>query len=162
MKTLVLIRHAKSLWDGDNSDINRPLSNRGINDANLLSNEFKKHNFIPDAVYSSAANRALTTCNIFLKTLEISENRLTIFNQLYDFEGQQVLGFIKHLDDYLDKVMIFGHNYALTAVSNLLGNIYIDNLPTCGLVMINFDTNSWKNIDKGHHLLTIFPKHLKA
>ena len=162
MKTLVLIRHAKSSWSHGLQDVDRPLSDRGFNDANLLSNEFKTLNFIPDSVFSSSANRALTTCNIFMETLQISKCNLQISNQLYDFEGRKVLDFIRHLDDSINNVMIFGHNYALTAISNLLGNVFIDNLPTCGLVMINFDTSFWKNIDKGHHALTLFPKHLKT
>ncbi|MEZ4856136.1 MAG: phosphoglycerate mutase family protein [Gelidibacter sp.] len=97
MKTLVLIRHAKSSWSHGLQDVDRPLSDRGFNDANLLSNEFKTLNFIPDSVFSSPANRALTTCAIFLwKLCKYQNATLQISNQLYDFEGRKVLDFIRH------------------------------------------------------------------
>ena len=86
---------------------------------------------------------------------------LSVDHQLYDFGGQQVSQFIKSLDDNYQNVMIFGHNHAFTSISNIFGNKFIDNVPTCGLVMIEFDTISWKTIDKGHTKLTLFPKELR-
>ena len=161
MKTLVLIRHAKSSWEHNLTDLDRPLAQRGFTDAEMLSHYFKNYNFHPDHVFSSPANRALTTCNIFMDTLNLPKNILTIDRQLYDFGGQQVSGFIKSLGDNYQNVMIFGHNHAFTSISNIFGNKSIDNVPTCGLVMIEFDTDSWKNIDKGHTKLTLFPKELR-
>lgn len=161
MKSLILIRHAKSSWEHDISDINRPLSQRGFDDANLLSNEFLKNNFSPDAIFSSPANRALTTCHIFMDHCNLATKLLTIDKNLYDFGGLKVTNFIKSLDNHLQKVMIFGHNHAFTAVANKFGDVYIENVPTCGLVMVDFDVDAWKNIDQGHTELTLFPKDLK-
>src|SRR5690606_30234485 len=112
MKTLILIRHSKSSWDHDLIDLNRPLSERGIADAHLLSSEFVAYNFQPDAIFSSPANRALSTCQIFMDTLGLDKNLLTVDKQLYDFGGNQVLRFINSMDAHLQKVMIFGHNHA--------------------------------------------------
>ncbi len=161
MKTLLLVRHAKSAWDHGVADVNRPLSDRGFTDAKMLSQTFKSYNFYPDKVFSSQANRALTTCNIFMEALNLPKNMLNIDEQLYDFSGQQVVRVIKNLDDSYQNVMIFGHNHAFTSISNIFGDKFIDNVPTCGLVMIEFDTGSWKNIDKGHTVLTLFPKELR-
>jgi len=161
MKNLVLVRHAKSSWDYNVSDENRPLANRGISDAHLVSREFKLQMFKPEKVFSSHANRALTTCKIFLENLNISDNFLIISDKLYDFGGSNVKDFIKTIDDRLNNVMIFGHNYAFTSISNSFGNTFIDNLPTCGLVWIQFDNNSWKNAEKGVTKLIIRPKDLK-
>ena len=162
MKTVVLIRHAKSSWEHDIADIHRPLSDRGYSDANLLSNEFLNYNFNPDGIFSSPANQALTTCNLFIENCRFDANLLSIYKELYDFGGSQVVGFMRNLSDSLYSVMIFGHNHAFTSIANSFGNVYIDNVPTCGLVMLQFDTSSWKNIDKGHTKMTLFPRDLKS
>lgn len=161
MKTILLIRHAKSSWEHDVTDVERPLKTRGYSDANLLSKEFLKYDFVPDAIYSSPANRALTTCKIFMENCNYPSTLLQIKEQLYDFGGSQVTDFVKVLDDQLDKVIIFGHNNAFTNLANRFGDIAIDNVPTCGLVMLHFDIDYWQNIDKGTTKLTLFPRHLK-
>lgn len=162
MKTIIFIRHAKSSWDHDFIDIDRPLSPRGTSDANLLSNELLNYNLTVDAVFSSPANRALTTCKIFMETLNLPSRLLEIKDKLYDFEGKDVAEFIHHLDDTFQQVMIFGHNNAFTNLANSLGDVYLNNVPTCGFVMIQFEVDSWKNIDKGHTKMTLFPKELKS
>lgn len=161
MKNLILVRHAKSSWDYNLNDDKRPLADRGITDAQLVSLEFKDYAFNPDSIFSSHANRALTTCKIFLKNLNISDNKLIINTNLYDFSGENVVSFIKSMDDKLENVMIFGHNYAFTSIANRFGSTFIDNLPTCGLVWIQFDNDSWQNIIKGETKLIIKPKDLK-
>ena len=161
MKTLILIRHAKSSWEDDVNDLNRPLSLRGFSDANSISNEFKSYDFHPDGIFSSPAKRAATTCDVFMENLKLSKSMLVIENQLYDFGGDQVLGFIKSLKDDLNKVMIFGHNHAFTSLANSLGDTYIDNLPTSGLVMINFDIDHWKDLNVGKTQLILTPKDFK-
>jgi phosphohistidine phosphatase len=161
MKNLILVRHAKSSWDHNVSDEKRPLANRGIADAHLVSQEFNEKSFLPDLIFSSPANRALSTCKIFLKNLGISDNLLTISSKLYDFSGENVIDFIKSIDKRLNSVIIFGHNYAFTSVANRFGSVFIDNLPTCGLVWIQFEIDSWKDVEKGKTKLIIRPKDLK-
>ncbi|TBV26477.1 histidine phosphatase family protein [Meridianimaribacter sp. CL38] len=162
MKQILFIRHAKSSWEYDVSDIDRPLNSRGLNDADLMSNHFKSYKIRPDIVFSSPANRALTTCKIFLKTLNIDENRLVIDTNLYDFGGQMVMDFIKSVDDTHSCIMVFGHNHAFTTLVNELGDQFIGNLPTCGLAKIDFDTDQWSKINKGHTDMLLFPKELKS
>ena len=162
MKTVTLIRHAKSSWEHELQDVERPLSARGYSDANLLSKILSDTTFQPDAVFSSPANRALTTCTIFIDALKLDRKQLTIKDELYDFEGRQVVNFIRNLDNSLHDILIFGHNNAFTAIANNYGDEYVDNVPTCGLVKIQFETNTWENIDKGHTILTLFPSHLKS
>lgn len=161
MKNLILIRHAKSSWDYNVIDEKRPLANRGISDAHLVSEEFRSSYFQADAIFSSPANRALSTCKIFIKNLKMHDNLLTINNKLYDFSGENVMEFIKNIDKQYDNVIIFGHNFAFTSISNRLGSEFIDNLPTCGLVWLQFDIDSWNDITKGKTKLIIKPKDLK-
>lgn len=162
MKQLILVRHGKSSWEYSVNDKDRPLLQRGINDGHLVAGAFKEKDLMPDAVFSSPANRALHTCLIFLRQLHFPYNQFEISNELYDFSGEYVLQFIKRMDTSLNTVMLFGHNHAFTHLANSLGSRYIDNVPTSGLVQMNFDTDHWSTITKGTTLDIIFPKNLKV
>ncbi len=161
MKEIIFIRHAKSSWDYDVSDRERPLKKRGINDSHLVSSYFKQFNFTPDAIFTSPAVRARKTCKIFVENLDISNGSLKIQEAIYDFGGNQLIGFIKSLDKKLNNIMIFGHNHALTSIVNSFGSKYIDNVPTSGLIHLRFDIDNWKDIKKGITILTVFPRDLK-
>lgn len=161
MRTLILVRHGKSSWEYSVDDKDRPLKERGVNDGHLISETFKSKGIPIDAVFSSPANRALHTCLIFLRKLNFPFVKFRITNELYDFSGERVLKFVKQLDDDQNTVMIFGHNEAFTNVANQLGNSYIDNVPTTGLVQLNFDVDKWSAVDKGTIAQTLFPKDLK-
>ena len=161
MKTLVLVRHAKSSWEHNVGDKERPLKKRGNTDAKLVSTAFKNRELELDKVYSSPANRALLTCKIFINNLNIDKHELVIVEDLYDFGGEHVISFLKKLDENYQNVMIFGHNHAFTSICNIFGDSFIDNLPTSGLVVIDFDVKSWAKINKGNTRFTIFPRDLK-
>lgn len=162
MKKIVLIRHAKSSWEFNVSDKNRPLKKKGIVDATLVSAYYKSYKPITDVVFSSPAKRALSTCKIFIENLQINEDLLNISDDLYDFEGEKVISFVKNINNRYKNVMIFGHNQAFTSIVNLIGNQKIDHLPTCGLVSITFNINSWSDIAQGVTGLIIFPKTLRG
>jgi phosphohistidine phosphatase len=161
MKKITLIRHGKSSWKHDVSDRERPLLQRGVDDSKLVVNELVRRNFNCSNIYSSPANRALTTCEIFVETLKINKNDISIIENLYDFDGRNVIEFIKNLPNTIDDVMIFGHNHAFTSISNIFGDVFIDNLPTSGLVKLNFEINNWKDLEKGTTEFVIIPKELR-
>lgn len=162
MKKLILVRHAKSSWKYNLGDIERPLKKRGINDANNVSNEFKISGFDVDKVYCSPAQRAKSTSEVFSKNIAILKIKTEIVDILYDFGGQNLINFIKLIQDEYKSVMIFGHNHAITAFVNTFGSIYIENVPTCGLVVIEFDINSWADLKPGVTIKKIFPKALRS
>lgn len=157
-KTLILVRHAKSSWKYNLPDNLRPLKSSGFVDANLVSEALRSKNYIIDKVYSSHANRAYSTCKIFKKQLSWNENLIEINNSLYDFSGESVLQVINSLNDNYNTVVLFGHNHAFTSLVNILGDQYIDNLPTSGLVVINFNIESWKFAKYGTTELIILPR----
>jgi phosphohistidine phosphatase len=161
MKEIILVRHGKSSWEFNVSDRDRPLTDRGVSDAKLVAHQLLKKSSIPQNIYSSPANRALSTCRIFSKIIGASKDSITVFEDLYDFDGENVVNFIKKLPDDYSDVMIFGHNHALTSISNIFGNIFIGNLPTSGLVKLNIDIDFWKDLKKGITEYTIIPKELK-
>ncbi|PIQ18044.1 MAG: phosphoglycerate mutase [Flavobacteriaceae bacterium CG18_big_fil_WC_8_21_14_2_50_34_36] len=160
MKTLYLTRHAKSSWEEEVIDHQRPLSKKGEKDiikvSEYVASNFKK----PDLIISSDANRALTTALQFKKAFNVQENRFIKNHDMYDFSGANVLQIIQNCSNDVDILMLFGHNHAFTVIANKLGDKYIDNLPTCGFVKIDFDIKSWHSLTKGKTIATVFPKDL--
>ncbi len=160
MKELIMVRHGKSSWEYGVEDRDRPLQERGIQDAHKVSRHLAATPFSPDAVYSSPAIRALHTCVVFLRKLRVPYHKFSLAERLYVFSGDPLLDFILDLPDDQDKVMIFGHNHAFTEVANDLGDRSIDNVPTTGLVHLTFEVNSWQEIRKGKTKNIVIPKAL--
>jgi len=150
MKKLFLIRHAKSDWNNPNlSDIDRPLNKRGDRDAPFMANVLKKSNVIPELIYSSPAKRAFTTAKVFAKELGYDKNLIIINNSVYEAGIKDLEKIVQEIDADISNVLLFGHNMVITAFANHLGNKFIDNMPTCSIVGIEFDTNNWKNLERG-------------
>lgn len=161
MKKLILVRHAKSSWEHNVIDHERPLKERGVNDAGLVSGILTEKCLPVDLVLSSDATRAKTTCNIFVDALGIDKNSVHLNHDLYDFSGERLVETIKACEDHIDNLMVFGHNHAITVFVNTFGDRYIDNVPTCGTVILEFDIDNWKQLKPGSTLFTIFPKDYK-
>ncbi|PTX62703.1 phosphohistidine phosphatase [Kordia periserrulae] len=161
MKTLIIVRHAKSSWEYPVDDKDRPLKLRGIKDAHLVATHIAEAIKTPEVIFSSIANRALHTCAIFTRSLEYPFEKIVIKEDMYDFGGSGLVAAVKSCDDAVATLMVFGHNHAITAVANTYGSQFFDNVPTSGVVVIQFETDSWKNISEGTTLLKVFPKDLK-
>ena len=161
MKKLILVRHAKSSWEFNITDYERPLNERGLKDAELVSKHLITDNLSPDLVLSSDANRAKTTASIFIKNLNIDKNKMQLVHNLYDFTGSNLLQVIQNCDNSVGNLMIFGHNHALTGFVNSYGDTFIENVPTCGVVILEFNIDNWEDLTKGKTLKTLFPKNLK-
>ncbi|MDD7885671.1 histidine phosphatase family protein [Flavivirga sp. 57AJ16] len=161
MKRIVLVRHAKSSWKHNVIDHERPLNNRGFKDANLVSANLKESPLNIDLVLSSDAMRAKTTADIFISNLNINTGIVHLNHALYDFSGTNLIEVIKACDHSVNTLMLFGHNHAITAFVNTYGDRYIDNVPTSGVVVIDFDIEAWENLNKGTTIQTLFPRDLK-
>jgi len=161
MKKLILVRHGKSSWENDLPDHDRPLKKRGFKDAQLVIDAFKLYYLPPLKAISSSANRALTTANLFKEKLEIANEDFTVIKDLYTFDISELLDIIKAQDDAIEKLMVFGHNPAMTQLVNYLGDQYLDNLPTTGMVIIDFEEKKWSEIKNGKTLVNLFPKMFK-
>lgn len=161
MKKLILVRHAKSSWKFDVIDHERPLNDRGLSDAELISTSIKKSDPIIDFVLSSDAIRTKSTLDFFINALNINKSIVTFSHDLYDFSGENLIEVIKSVDDSINNLMVFGHNHAITHFVNMFGDRFIDNVPTCGVVIIEFEIEHWQNLNSGKTVKTIFPKDLK-
>jgi phosphohistidine phosphatase len=145
MKTLILVRHAKSSWENKNStDYERTLSNRGKKDAPFMAGILKDKNVKIDLILSSSAIRALTTAKIFAKELGKAEKEIVADKNIYEAGRKDLLKILLETDDSVDDLMLVGHNPGLTYLSNYLCNFETDNIPTCGIVCMQLDFDSWK------------------
>lgn len=160
MKTLYVVRHAKSSWKFDVIDHERPLNDRGLNDAPRVAAHVASCMPKPDLVMSSDAMRAKTTSFFFAKAYNIPEEEIILDYSLYDFNGRDLVNVIRKCDDTVDCLMVFGHNNAMTNFVNTYGDKMIDNVPTCGFTAITFDIHHWKDMSQGTTIFTSIPKEL--
>lgn len=161
MKSVTFIRHAKSSWENNLPDRDRPLKERGVEDAMLVAKHFKGLYISHDLIVSSPANRAISTYDIFNYVLDTKSISLNVIESLYDFEGSAVKTELTKLSNSFSSVMLFGHNFALTKMANQLSNTIIDHVPTSGLFRIEFNINLWSQLKIGQLTHFITPKQLK-
>lgn len=160
MKKLVLIRHGKSSWEMPIEDHERPLTNKGIKNSNIIFDKVQAS--LPERflIWSSTAKRAHDTAKIFNEALNIPQELTVLKDELYTFDVTHLSKVINNCDDSVPNLIIFGHNNAITDFVNKFGNKYIDNVPTSGVVIIEFEQDQWNNIQKGKVIQTMFPKDL--
>ncbi len=161
MKNLILIRHSKSNWDTPIKDIDRSISIKGIKDAHLIA--FHTIKVVPSSyvVWSSVAKRARETADIFSQYLSIPLETIQFRGDLYTFESKNLEKTINKCENLYDNLILFGHNEAITNFVNKFGDLYIENVPTSGVVFLQFDTDDWKKLSKGKTITTLFPSHFK-
>ncbi len=164
MLTLFLCRHAKSSWaEPGLSDKDRPLNERGKNDAPMMGRMLESREESVDLVISSTAKRALKTAKLISDEIGYSQNDIIIDNRIY-MAG--IADFIEVLQECRNKdktIMLFSHNYGITDFANYISGSGIDNIPTCGIVKIKFDFSNWEKIkkEKGKLEYFIYPKMFK-
>lgn len=147
MKRLYIIRHAKSSWANQQlSDFDRPLNERGKRDAPKIGAVLKSKKIKPDLVMSSSANRAITTAKILSNIIGYPIENIIESISIYEATTQNLLDEVNSIDDINNSVIIFGHNPGFTGLANLLGDKYIENLPTCAVAEIELDVDSWKDV----------------
>ena len=144
MKELTLVRHAKSSWQHASlHDHERPLNRRGERDAPMMGERLAKRNVKPDLIVSSPAVRAHETAAIIAKKLGYRRKKIVVEGRVYNASVADLLDVLQNLDDSMTRVMVFGHNPGMTELVNRLGPREIDDLPTCGVVQLRFDTEKW-------------------
>ncbi len=156
MKTVVLIRHAKSDKKSKKTrDIERPLSKRGNKDAPLMG-KVLKNLITPELIITSPAVRALRTAQSIASEYNMNGNTIQSNPELYLESRSTLLKTLKQTSNDYNTVFVVGHNPGLTDLINYLSLETIDNLPTSGAFAISFDTDSWENIDTGSGKLLFY------
>jgi phosphohistidine phosphatase len=99
-----------------------------------------------DRVISSSAVRALATAEIITQEMGLPWDEIQIEDGLYHASEEDMLDLIRDQDDHIDGLMLFGHNPGMTYLVNDLSDLDLDNLPTCGVVVLQFDVYSWSEV----------------
>lgn len=145
MKTLLLMRHAKSSWKDESlSDLERPLKKRGVKDAKLIAKVIKENNLIPDAIISSPAVRTKETVKVLKKELDFNGKEI-VAEQLYMGEPESFVEALKSVNNKHNTVLVVAHNPGLEAYLQILGG-EIEAVPTGGLGYLVLVLEDWNNI----------------
>ena len=143
MKTLLLMRHAKSSWkDKDIIDHERPLNKRGKADAPLMGKLIKDKELIPQLILSSSAKRATLTANGLMDKAKVAKKKLRVLDSLYLAEPDAYMKELCELKDDVERVMVIGHNPGLEGLLQILSG-RIESLPTGSIAYLSVPIKSW-------------------
>jgi phosphohistidine phosphatase len=147
VKTLYIVRHAKSSWEDPNlNDFARPLNHRGERDAVRMGNRLRDLKISPQTIFTSPALRALTTAEVISRILECQYAYIQE-KSLYHADEDTLLKIIRRIPDSVITAMVVGHNPGLTNFVNDLLDAEIENIPTAGVVSGQLNIDSWKDAD---------------
>jgi phosphohistidine phosphatase len=161
MKTLLIIRHAKSSWGQPTTpDIDRPLNDRGKKDAPAMAGRLLEAGIRIDRFVSSPARRARHTAELFARVFGVKDNNIVIITDLYHALPNVFQQVIAGLDDEDDTVALFSHNPGITAFVNTLASTRLDNMPTCSVFAVKGSAAKWSEFlsAKPEFLFFDYPK----
>ena len=164
MKTLTIVRHAKSSWkDASLSDRHRPLNGRGKRDAPVMGQRILEHGIRPSLIISSPAERAWTTAKVVAEQINYPREFLQREPGLYLASLDQLLDIIVAQDESFNSLMVFGHNPGLTDLVNFLQPGLTSNLPTAGVVAVGLHQDDWNLYERPKTELIVhdWPKKLR-
>ncbi len=149
MKTLLVIRHAKSSWALiGQSDKDRPLNDRGNKDAPEIANRLLNKKIPIDLFLSSTAVRAKQTCIHFSKVFK-AENNIEFTNALYHANSKSIFEVVSSIDNKINCAAVFTHNPGITDfVNELTAAVKIDNMPTCGVFAVEASIEKWSDFEQ--------------
>ncbi|HSC54599.1 MAG TPA: histidine phosphatase family protein [Phnomibacter sp.] len=163
MKSILLIRHAKSSWDSPTmKDFDRPLNERGLKDAPMMAQRMLDRKVKLDAIISSTAKRAFTTATFFAKAHQQKESDIKRIDKLYHAMPPVFEEVVAEISPAHNTVAIFSHNPGITEFANLLGVARIDNMPTCGILGVHFLCDDWQQAMQSEKRFWLFdyPKNI--
>ena len=157
MKTLIIVRHAKSDWSNtDLNDFERNLNAKGMQDAPKIAELIATKIDKVDKIISSPATRALTTAKIFAKAFNYNENNIEKDLGFYERGVKYIKKILISQKKDDDVIIIFGHNPTATSLVTYFTGESISELPTCSVACIDFDTDNWLSIDQTNGKLRFF------
>lgn len=150
MIKLFLIRHAKSSWKNASlRDFDRPLNSRGKADLPEMGDRLKRDKISPNAIVTSPAKRAYTAAKSISDRLEFPLNNIQTEASIYEASASTLLNIINQFNDKHETYFMFGHNPGFTYLAESLSGEDFGNIPTCGIVGIEFPFDSWEMVSSG-------------
>ncbi len=157
MKTIFIIRHAKSDQSFFGNDFERPLNSRGETDAVMMAKRVADKNISIDALIASPAIRAKRTAEIFAENLKVREDEIIYISALYHAPAEVFYEVITALPDNLNSVALFSHNPGISYFVNSLNcKASVDNMPTCAVFALTADTAKWAEFIKSTKAFLFF------
>jgi phosphohistidine phosphatase len=143
-KWMLIIRHAKSSWAaGVRTDFERPLNDRGLQDAPEMGRRLLQKGMVPQVFLSSPANRAQTTARLMATAMQYPEAGIVLLKELYHAPVPVFYDVIAQVSNAIDSVAIFSHNPGITEFVNELSPQLIPNMPTCGVFAVKATIQHW-------------------
>lgn len=161
-KTIFLVRHAKSSWEGVAlRDKDRPLNDRGYRDAPVMAQILASRVRGLVRLISSPAIRAFTTASIFRDSMQVSEP-LMIKDSLYYGNEEDYLEALRNVDEQYPCAVLFGHNPKVEYFCRSVKGAFNAEIPTCAIVSFTSDIERWNELEWGKLQYTehFFPKEL--
>jgi phosphohistidine phosphatase len=147
MKTLLLLRHAKSSWKNMYlADHDRPLSKRGKRDAPRMARFLRERDLVPDLIVTSTAKRALTTAEAIAQ-FSGYEEELLVTRRLYHAWTETYIEVIRELPDHHQRIMLVGHNPGMEELVEVLTGLQ-ERMPTAALAQIELPVNQWSEVNE--------------
>jgi phosphohistidine phosphatase len=142
MKTVLVLRHAKSSWkERGLSDHNRPLNKRGLNDAPIMGQLIYEEALVPQVILSSTARRARNTADLVAEACSF-EGEVTYIEDFYHAWPSDYVDALRSLSDDIDSAMLVGHNPGIEMlIEELTGES--ERFPTAALALIHLPIDSW-------------------
>ncbi len=163
MKTLLIMRHAKSSWkDSDLKDSERPLNKRGKKDAPFMAEVLVEKELVPQRILSSTAVRAVETVKFLTEAMDYDQEILFL-DAYYMAEPETYIEYIRQLPDNIERVMVMGHNPGLEGLVQILCG-QVESLPTAAVAHLAIPVDSWQDLtlDTECHLVDLFlPQELR-
>lgn len=157
MKTLFIIRHAKSSWDDPSqSDIDRPLNERGKRDAPVMASRLVNKKLEIELFISSPAKRAKKTAMIFAEAFGVKEKKIELVESLYEAAPEAFFKVVEHLSDDYNSAAIFSHNPGITGFVNMLTDQLVPNMPTCAVFAVKAAIKNWSEFRSAKKELLLF------
>lgn len=151
MKKILLVRHAKSSWTNLSlSDHDRTLDERGIRDAPIMAQKMKDLKYNVQGIYTSSAIRAKETAEYFADVHVVNKTDFHVLPKLYHSLPETMLEVISEADDQYDTIAIFCHNPGITYFAYSILDQDIDNVSTCGILLMDASVNSWSDVNQGN------------
>lgn len=148
MKTLLLLRHAKSSWDEAHlEDHDRPLNGRGKKDAKRMGRFIRREDLVPDAVFTSTAKRARSTAKRVLGAAGY-DGEVVKKRELYMAGPKAMLSAARHAPEGAQHVMLIGHNPGMEELLEALTG-RTEALPTCALAQVQLSIDRWQDLAPG-------------
>ena len=162
MRTLYLLRHAKSSWEDESlGDFERPLNPRGNKAAETIGQFLAKENLRPELILSSPALRARQTTEIVLRTSKLQvELRFDV--RIYEAMPETLLSILAEIDARKNQILLVGHNPGMEELLNFLSG-EVKTMPTAALAKLNFAASEWQSLGENQAQLEwlVTPKGLK-